>query len=110
MSNDKTIAIARVNDELRKTFQGGSVCITPGIQALREDLRQRVFDAVRSFGDFNEDNDPHGEHDCASLEVEGVRLIWKIDYYDPSFRYLSDDAADPKITRRVLTIMRAEEY
>ena len=37
-------------------------------------------------------------------------LYWKIDYYDLAVEFGSEDAADPKRTLRVLTIMLREEY
>jgi Protein of unknown function (DUF3768) len=64
---------------------------------------------------FTEDNDPHGEHDFGSLDYEGKRIFWKVDYYDrASFgtgRDMgSEDPSDPAKTLRVLTIMLASEY
>jgi hypothetical protein len=44
------------------------------------------------------------------LEVEGERIIFKIDYYDCTMSRHSPDAADPERTERVLTIMLASEY
>ena len=66
--------------------------------------------AVRDFKDFTPDNDPHGEHDFGAVEHDGVRYFWKIDAYDRSLTFASQDPADPSVTTRVLTIMRADEY
>ena len=59
---------------------------------------------------FSEDNDPHGEHDFGSFEVDGENYFFKLDYYSPDMEGGSEDPADPEKTTRVLTIMRADEY
>lgn len=105
-----TAAIQRLNDRLRKTGQGGQVLITDGVLGLGLDLARRVVEQVAAFDGFSEDNDPWGEHDCAGLEVDGQRIIWKIDYYDRRMEFLSPNPADPKVTCRVLTIMLSWEY
>ena len=65
---------------------------------------------VEMFDSFTEDNDPHGERDFGAFEHEGQRIFWKIDYYDRSLTYGSENPADPQQTVRVLTIMLASEY
>ena len=65
---------------------------------------------VIAFDDFNPDNDPHGEHDFGSFDLEDQKLFWKIDYYDLKAVFGSEDPRDPKKTLRVVTIMLAEEY
>ncbi len=110
MSKEKAREIARLNDELRTTFKGGSVYMTAGINALDEPRRLRVLAGVCQFDAFTADNDPHGEHDCGMVEIDGVSVIWKIDYYDPTLSFHSEDPTDASLTRRVLTIMLAEEY
>lgn len=55
-------------------------------------------------------NDPHGERDFGALDLDGTRLFWKIECYDPSCGYGSDDPADDAKTTRVMTVMLAEEY
>lgn len=102
--------IARLNDHLRRTFEGGQVVITAGIAALDPLHVSLILAGVRTFNAFTADNDPYGEHDCATITVRETRIMWKIDYYDPTMTYLSSDAADPSVTVRVLTIMLADEY
>ncbi len=65
---------------------------------------------METFDAFTPDNDPHGERDFGSFEHEGERIFWKIDYYDRSLQFGSEDPSDPRQTRRVLTIMLASEY
>ncbi|SCA56725.1 conserved hypothetical protein [Candidatus Terasakiella magnetica] len=107
---EKHEKIAKLNDTLRKEGQGGMIVETQGIQALSGDIRQQVYAAVRNFDSFSPDNDPHKEHDFAALSVAGKRVNWKVDYYDKTMTYLSEDPTDPSITKRVMTIMLAEEY
>ena len=72
-------------------------------------VRQSVLANVRAFSAFDEDNDPHGEHDFGVIDVENVKCFWKIDYYDADGEMLSPDPADPAVTKRVLTVMLADE-
>ena len=52
-------------------------------------------------------NDPHGEHDFGSFELEGERFFWKIDLYEePDVK----DANEEPLVARVLAIMLAEDY
>ncbi|HEX8167177.1 MAG TPA: DUF3768 domain-containing protein [Beijerinckiaceae bacterium] len=69
-----------------------------------------ALERVRTFEDFGLDNDPHGEHDFGSFQLEGETFFFKIDYYDRDLRFGSEDPGDPDKTTRVLTIMLAEEY
>jgi hypothetical protein len=106
----KAVRIRELNDQLRCKAIGGRIVITRGIEALGTDGVRQVLTAVAGFDDFSEDNDPWGEHDCATLTVDGHRLIFKIDYYDRDLAYHSPDASDPAVTERVMTVMLAEEY
>ena len=106
----KQETIAKLNDELRRTFQGGKIMMTASVNALPDNTKANLLGAVRSFSDFNEANDPHGEHDCAMFDVDGHGCMFKIDYYDKALQYGSDDPADPNVTTRVLTIMLASDY
>ena len=102
--------VRALNDELRKTGAGGKTYLTRGLLSKGPDFVEKVCAAVRAFDAFADDNDPWQEHDCATLDVDGKRVMFKIDYYDLDLEYGSPDPADPNVTRRVLTIMLAEEY
>ncbi|MEP3035980.1 MAG: DUF3768 domain-containing protein [Pseudoruegeria sp.] len=107
----KTEIIRRLNDKMR-TGQStdGHIVITSGVQALGEDAIAKVRIAVAQFNRFNENNDPHGEHDFGAFDCDAQHFFWKIDYYDKDLMFGSPDASDPNCTSRVLTILLAEEY
>jgi hypothetical protein len=111
---DTTTAIRDLNDRFRKGDGAvpGSWMITAGVQILIDDDTNEalLISTVASFEAFDEDNDPHHEHDFGALDFAGQRLFWKIDYYAPDLQHGSEDAADTAQTIRVLTIMRADEY
>jgi len=102
--------IAALNDAFRTSFKGGLVVVTSGIQALPNEVQVEILLAVRAFNDFSPANDPYGEHDFGSLTVRGHRVFFKIDYYDLEMQFHSDNAADPRVTNRVLTVMLASEH
>jgi len=102
--------IRELNDSLRRTFVGGRVMLTAGVNALDAGTKARVLRAIQTFDAFNEDNDPHGEHDFVSVEIDGVTYFAKVDYYAPGLEQGSEDPSDPTKTIRVMTIMLAAEY
>ncbi|MFM9938758.1 MAG: DUF3768 domain-containing protein [Hyphomicrobiaceae bacterium] len=106
----KSMVIRKLNDQLRITLTGGKVMMTSGIAALSPETQARILAAVRGFTAFNKDNDPWGEHDFGSLDIDGERVFFKLDAYDHSLREGSPDPANPAVTVRVLTIMLADEY
>ena len=109
MSAD-TDRIRTLNDEVRKHLLGGGAVITPGIAALGQEAVERLVKTIAVFDDFCHANDPHEEHDFGSFRFDGIDVIFKIDYYDKSLNYHSPNPADPSVTERVITIMRADEY
>ena len=103
-------SIARLNDELRRTGSGGCIMITRGVRSLPGFNVAELLTALARCSDFDGDNDPHGERDMSSVDHAGAELLWKIDYFDKTMTWGSDDPANPEVTERVLTIMLAEEY
>jgi hypothetical protein len=108
MSPLPSSGVTELNDAFRIALTRATV--TRGVAALPLAARNEIISLVRGFGAFDDDNDPYGEHDFGAVEHAGVRYFWKIDYYDLQLRGASPDPADPTVTRRVMTIMRADEY
>ena len=102
--------IQQLNDTFRTTFTGGQVMLSAGVNALHDEDKVAILVAVKNFDAFTPDNDPYGEHDFGTIRHEGLKVFWKIDCYDLNLRYGSEDPANPAQTRRVMTIMLAEEY
>lgn len=107
---DHTRRIRELNDQFRRTGDGGRQLITPGIMELGMRALMEIHQLVVDYDDFSADNDPYGEHDFGALTFQGEKVFWKIDYYDATLAAGSPDPADPEVTMRVLTIMLANEY
>ncbi len=99
----KAELIAQRNDKFR---QVETMSVSQGVFNLNDVLG--LIRAVRDYTDFSEDNDPYGEHDFGSFTVSGVKIFWKIDYYDENLEKWCDPLSPD--CNRVLTIMRADEY
>lgn len=105
--------IAALNDQFRRAGPVGGLgqwVLTANVVEKPALTKAKAITRVMSYSAFTADNDPHGEHDFGSFKVDGERYFWKIDYYDPSLEYGSEDPADPKKTTRVLTLMLARDY
>ena len=107
--------IAQQNDRFRRGDPNvpGTIVVTAGIDHLLKRLNipiGQLAQTVAGFSDFTDANDPHGEHDFGQFEFHGHKCFWKIDYYDLDYHGGSDDPSDLSKTRRVLTIMLADEY
>ena len=122
---DHTAAIRRLNDlaRTRPETVNATWVMTQGVAALLagDDDTPAVLlaavvrtaqlrDALASFAEFPEGNDPYGEHDFGALELFGAKLFWKIDYYHPDHDSHALVPSNIDLCRRVLTIMLAEEY
>jgi hypothetical protein len=86
------------------------VFTTAGVAELAAPVKAEVLERVRTFDQFDGDNDPRCEHDFGAFEIENDGFFWKIDYYAPDMDGGSEDPSDPQKTTRVLTVMLAAEY
>lgn len=102
--------IKTLNDNFRKTFIGGTVVLTQGIKDKADQDIAAILSKIVFFNDFTEENDPYGEHDFGKITYKQQIIYWKIDYYDETMQYLSENPSNPEVTNRVMTVMLAEEY
>ena len=112
--SDTSKRIAALNDALRKSPLDrtlGRLYMTDGVNAHGSTFVARAIATMTAFNDFNADNDPYHEHDFGAFEIDGVRLFFKIDYFDKRDPDLgAEDPSDPTTTERALTLMLADEY
>ena len=108
-NSEQAAKIAALNDAFRSSFTGGYVFLTEGVVALDERTSHLLLRGVHT-AQPDPGDDPWGERDFGVLDIAGTRFFWKIDYYARDSETLSPDPADPSVTRRVMTIMRANEY
>ena len=107
----KRAKIRALNDAFRKTFRGGRVMMTAGVNALHGiRCNERSSRRSRLSMPSTTSNDPWDKHDFVSVEHDGQTFFAKIDYYNRDLSGHSEDATDPEKTCRVMTIMLAEEY
>ena len=97
--------IARLNDSLRKTLEGGTIVITRNVRCLEVYSALKLTTALAEYDSFDADNDPHGERDMGDFALFNTDLYFKIDYYDSDLKFGSNDPADTSITHRVITFM-----
>ena len=126
-AREQTARIARLNDLARSAMGVACTAVaTVGFRSLPASDQSRVRELIETYDAFDDDNDPHGERDFGAVyqhadgrwtterprlrDDERERVFWKLDYYDRTMRFASEDAANPAVTRRVLTIMLSDEY
>jgi len=109
--NENSPRIAELND-LARTAMGvaSRLVMTPGVRDLEPAQQSRLREAVERHHTWQPGDDPYGERDFGVVILNDEPYYWKIDYYDKALNGHSPDPADPSVTTRVLTLMRADEY
>ena len=107
---DAQSRIAQLNDADRTGRADCRLMLTSGVTALGEAAVKAILKKVVTFSEFNESNDPYGEHDFGKVQYASKAVFWKFEYYGLDMNHGSDDPADHHKTARVLTIVLADEY
>lgn len=116
-------AIARLNELARKAMGVAGIAVaTSGFRALNTRDQSRVRELIETFDAFTPDmipmerdfgadyQDSRGRWTTTRPDECRETVFWKIDCYDLSMEWASDDPANPAVARRFLTIMSAEKY
>src|SRR3954470_16970923 len=53
--------IRAANGRFRRSLTGGRVVLTAAVSGLSDELRTQAIERMRTFDNFNADNDPHKE-------------------------------------------------
>ena len=103
--------ITELNDEFRKNpMRYGRLMLTAGVNAKGQDFVARALRCIAGYENFPHGDDPYGEHDFGAFVLDRERIFFKIDYYDPTMEFGSEDPSDSTKTVRVMTVMLADEY
>jgi Protein of unknown function (DUF3768) len=102
---DKRAKIIELNDQLRTTFKGGRVQMTPAVYNLDPQLRGRALRAMARSNKF----DDTGEHDWGVMIFAGYAFEWRIEYPAKDGAGVSPDPANPDKTSRVLTLYAVDD-
>lgn len=97
---DRRAKIAELNDQLRTTFKGGRVQMTPGVYQLDARLRGRALQVLSRYNKFDDDSD----HAWGVFIFAGYAFEWRIEYRQVNGEGVSPDPADFSKTLRVLTL------
>jgi methyltransferase (TIGR00027 family) len=90
-----------LNDQLRQTFTGRRVLLSPGVLSLAPEAKAEVLGRVREFTSFAAGNN---DHDFGSFDIGGAVYCFELDSRANAGLDATGNSA------RLLTIMRADEY
>ena len=102
---DRRAKIVALNDQLRTSFKGGRVQMTPSVYELDARWRGRALSVLARYDKFH----PDSEHDWGTFIFAGFSFEWRIEYRGKDGTGISPDPADPDKTLRVLTLYAIDD-
>ncbi len=97
---ERRAKIIALIDQLRSTFRGGRVQMTPSVYELDDRLRGRALSVMAGYRTFDADS----EHDRGVFIFAGYAFEWCIEYRGKDGVGVSPDPSDAERTLRVLTL------
>jgi Protein of unknown function (DUF3768) len=104
--------IATLNDQFRAKGLGNGWLLSQAVRSLDAETLVKLLGMIQQqqFIGSAEGNDAYGEHDFGSIALgRDEEYFWKIDYFDHEQKFHSADPSNPCVTRRVMTVMKADE-
>lgn len=99
--------IAQLNDQFRARGLGNGWILGAHVRSLDAESLLQLLGKIQAFTGFPK-NDPHN---FGAVELDrDEEYFWEIEYFDHEQKYQSADPSNPCVTRRVMTVMRADEY
>jgi len=102
---NRRATIIALNDQLRTTFKGGRVQMTPSVYELDDRLRGRALSVLARYNKFHADS----EHDWGTFIFAGFSFEWRIEYRGKDGTGISSDPANADKTLRVLTLYAIDD-
>lgn len=65
---------------------------------------------LRALREWTPPEGDRSERDLGYVQVDGHKIMFKVDYYAPDLQWGSEDPADPEQTIRVITVMLPSDY
>ncbi len=109
MMTEQTVQqwVAAMNDQFRVKGLGNGWILRPHVRSLDAESLLQLLGKIQAFTGFPK-NDPHN---FGSVELDrDEEYFWKIEHFDHEQKFQSADPSNPCVTRRVMTVMRADEY
>ncbi|HWB48631.1 MAG TPA: DUF3768 domain-containing protein [Stellaceae bacterium] len=106
MDNNSQISlIGKLNDCYRRdagwNYSDGDTPVQTAAQSKARRILTKVWQAIRTYQEFELGD---AERNCGTVKVEGVTVVWQINYLDRWSDAPSANPADPRVTRRTITL------
>lgn len=101
---ENAMAVAKINDRLRKTMSLGQINIELSELVAASKDRPAIIKAVREYKDFDPELDVTGDHSLGVVVVSGDAYVFRFLYGDDRYDYAHETG------KRTLSILHQSEF